>query len=254
MATAVLIGWGAQVIVQLPSIKKKGFKWRAVLNFKDSNIKSAMKMALPVLIASWGQPICVLINTHFAPKLFPGAISALNNANKLYILIVGVLSFAITNYIFPQMSRLDFKSEEFRKIVSKSIKAIIYLISPVMIIMMLFSKPIIAIFYGHGNFNAENVKITATALSWLSIGMVSLGINEILNKAFYSIKNAKTPMIATASGILFNIASICTLDYFGFLSIETLALASSLATVITMIILIIRYRKTQKGIDKRAEA
>jgi putative peptidoglycan lipid II flippase len=246
MAFAVLFGWGAQVIVQIPSAKKKGYKWQRILDFKDKNIHAAMKMAIPVLIASWGQPICVLINTHFASKLFPGAISALNNANKLYILIVGVLSFAITNYIFPQMARLDFSDAKFGEIVKNATRAIIYIITPIMLIMMFFARPIISLLYEYGNFTADAAGNTADSLAFLSLGMVSLGINEILNKVFYSIKNAKTPMFATAFGIALNFALVLLFTNFGLLNIKTLALSSSLATVLTMVILIVCYSRIAK--------
>ena len=43
----------------------------------------------------------------FGSSLGDGAVSALNWANKIYIIMVGVFAYAITNFIFPKLSRLS---------------------------------------------------------------------------------------------------------------------------------------------------
>ena len=107
LAVAMLVGWGLQVLVQIPSLIKKKYRYTFVLNLKNPGIKDVFVMALPVLVSSWLQPICVLVNTVFGSYLETGSVAALEFANRLYIIVVGIFVFAITNYIFPALSKLS---------------------------------------------------------------------------------------------------------------------------------------------------
>ena len=102
LAVAMLIGWGLQAGIQIPWLKKFGYKYRPMLSFRDEGIKKAARLALPMLVSTWVQPLCTLINTVLASF---DSVSALNYANKLYLIVTGVFSFVVTNLVFPMMSR-----------------------------------------------------------------------------------------------------------------------------------------------------
>ena len=43
----------------------------------------------------------------FGSSFGDGAVSGLNWANKIYIIMVGIFAYAVTNFIFPKLSRLS---------------------------------------------------------------------------------------------------------------------------------------------------
>lgn len=245
LAIAIVIGWLSQILVQVPSLIKRKVKFTFKVNLKDEGLKKAGKMAIPILISSWATPICVMINNRYASFLDEGSLSALKYANKIYILIVGVFSFAITNYIFPKLVTANFTEE--KRLLKKAILGIIVIVAPIAVFMMFFSKPVISIIYQHGKFDIEAVALTSTALAYYSIGMIALGVNEIINKSFYARQDGKSPMIASIVGIVFNIALIMTLSSLGKINIASLALASSLSTNLIMIILIFKRVKIKEN-------
>ena len=63
-----------------------------------------MILALPILISSWVQPISLFVNKRYASSISGGG-PALDYANRFYIIVVGVFVLAITNYIFPALSK-----------------------------------------------------------------------------------------------------------------------------------------------------
>ena len=96
VAIAMLIGWGTQILVQLPSVKKKGFKYKPTLDFKDECIKKVVRLAIPILISTWVQPINNLVNLRLASGLEEGqAVSAIEYSYNLYLIIVGVFSYTL---------------------------------------------------------------------------------------------------------------------------------------------------------------
>ena len=73
-----MYGWATQIIVQLPAVKKKGFKYKLGFDFKDEGIRKVVKLAIPILISTWVQPINNLVNLRLASVLENGeAVSAI---------------------------------------------------------------------------------------------------------------------------------------------------------------------------------
>ena len=124
-----MYGWATQIIVQLPTVKKKGFKYKFGFNFKDEGIRKVVKLAIPILISTWVQPINNLVNLRLASGLENGeAVSAIEYAYNLYLIIVGVFSYTLSNIIFPELSKLtaDNNKTEIKKILNNSTKISLY--------------------------------------------------------------------------------------------------------------------------------
>lgn len=205
-AVSMLIAWALQLLFQLPWLKKFGYRYKFRFDLKDEGLKEAAKIAVPVLISSWVQPLCSVINMSFGSGLGDGAVSALNWGNKIYIIMVGVFAYAITNFIFPKLSRMSGEdgTEGFVKMTRQSLGYIMLIITLVSALFLALSQPIIRVVFERGAFTAEATKITATALFYYSIGMVGYGVCEVLNKSFYAISDGKTPMVISVLGIVVN--------------------------------------------------
>jgi len=209
--------------------------------FKDKRLLIAAKMALPILISSWVQPLCIVINTRYASYLASGTIASLGYANRLYILFTGVFSFAITNYIFPKMSRASSEGNwgAYEKILNKSLISIIIIMLPITIFTMVLSQPLIKLFFYHGEFDMASVTSTATALFYYSFGMIALGINEVLNKALFAKKQTKIAMWGAIVGIGANIIMLMICNSMGMLNITVLALAVAVGSNANMVFLLL---------------
>ena len=125
------------------------------------------------------------------------------------------------------------------------------LIMPIAAGMALFAKPIVQVIYERGEFTAQSTAVTAGALAFFSIGMIGLGINEILNKCFYAMQNGKTPMFASIIGIGVNVILAVILFYTTDMGVGGLALAASVALLVISAVLCIRMNKTIKFMDRQ---
>ncbi|MCK9478140.1 MAG: murein biosynthesis integral membrane protein MurJ [Firmicutes bacterium] len=255
VAVAMLIGWALQAVVQVPSLIKKKFRYKFILDLKNEGIKDVFLLAVPVLISTWLQPICVLINTIFASFLETGSVAALELANRLYIIVTGIFVFAITNYIFPSLSRLSEKRSipAFVNVMKKSLASMLVIIAPIAAGMMLLSKEIILIVYARGQFDEKSVAFTSTALFFYCIGMLPFGVNEILGKCFYALQDGKTPMVSTIFGIITAVLFAFITTRFFHMGIGGLALSASIAVMVVSVLLIYKMNKGDyKFINKNA--
>ncbi len=246
---SMFIAWAAQLFVQLPHLKKFGYRYRPILKFRDEGLASAAKLAVPVLISSWVQPLCAVINMAFGSALGNGAVSGLNWANKIYIIMVGVFAYAVTNFIFPKLSRMNAgdKNDAFSETTRLSVGWTVFIIGYIAAMFIALSKPIIRLVFEHGAFTAENTALTATALLNYSIGMMGYAICEILNKSFYAIQDGKTPMLTSIGGVIINLASAAL--FVGVLKwgVGGLALSSAVSSIFMACVLLCLMNKTRPG-------
>lgn len=254
IAIAMLVGWAFQVVVQLPSLIKKKYKYRPILDLKNEGIKKSAKLALPILISSWVQPINSMININLASGLNGGqAVPALDYANKLYIIFVGVLTYAISNMIFPSISRMAVNEDktEFKEVVLRAVRAVLVIIMPVMVLFLILRVPLVQLVFERGEFGAESTALTSQALMFYSLGMLGFGVQEILNKAFYSTQDAKTPMYIAMGGIALNILLCFVLVKGVHTGLGGLAVSASVASNVIALALLITINRRYHLTDKK---
>ena len=214
LAVTMIISWSLQVLVQIPSLVKIKFRYRPDFKLRDKAIKSTILLAIPMLISTWVQPLYTLVNARFASHI-EGAYSILEYSNRLYLIVTGVFSFVVTNLIFPKLAKANAgdNRDEANALIIVSLKSVIMVITPLMMGIIILSEPITNIIYGHGEL-AESSRLVANTLSCYAVGMVFLAINEVLSKAFFSMKKSITPMVTSLISMVFNIVLVVSIYSF----------------------------------------
>lgn len=250
VAGCMLFAWLLQVLIQVPFAKKYGYPFRLHIDFKDENIKRVFLLSIPILISTAVLPINNLVSTRLASGMGDNAVSAMEYAYKLYVVISGVFTYAIGNIIFPEMSRAsaDDNKEEYKEIINKAMRMMIYILIPLTIGITIFSKDIISVIYERGEFTVESTLITSSILTFFSVGIIGSGIVEVMNKAFYAKQDTKSPLIAGIIMIIINVILCVTLSKF--LDVKGLALATSITAIVNAITLMYMANKNVKIITK----
>ena len=250
VAGCMLFAWLLQVLIQVPFAKKYGYPFILHIDFKDENIKRVFLLSIPILISTAVLPINNLVSTRLASGMGDNAVSAMEYAYKLYVVISGVFTYAIGNIIFPEMSRAsaDDNKEEYKEIINKAMRMMIYILIPLTIGITIFSKDIISVIYERGEFTAESTLITSSILTFFSVGIIGSGIVEVMNKAFYAKQDTKSPLIAGIIMIIINVILCVTLSKF--LDVKGLALATSITAIVNAITLMYIANKNVKIITK----
>ena len=237
LSLALLVGWFLQAAIQAPSAHKLGFRYSPTLNFSDVYIKRALKMAFPILVCSWLLPVCNVINTRFASGFEDGsAITMVNYANRLYIIIVGIFSFVATNLLFPKISRAEAGGDNkgAREFTASSLKILLYIMIPLSMGIYLLAEPLIRVIYMRGEFNAHDAEVTAAVLKLFALGIPFMSMNEVLTKLFFAMQKVKAPMVASVISIGVNIALVSLLVKF--IGFDGIALASSITIAVCTLI------------------
>lgn len=243
MIIGALIGIATDFLIQVPFIKKNGYKYKLYINFKDKHIIKTIYLLGPILIGTGVNQINGIIDRTLASTLGEGSISALNYANRLNGFVIALFITTIASVIFPIFSKLaiDLDRSNLKKAIINCTNSIILLVVPISIFTIVFSKEIVIILFQRGKFDSTATNMTVIALIFYSIGMTALGLREILAKVFYSLKDTKTPMINGIITMILNI--ILNLVLVKYMGIAGLAFATSVSSIICTAMLFISLKK-----------
>ena len=248
VAVCMTFAWLLQVLVQLPFVKKYGYKFDLKINFKDENIKKIVRLAIPILISTAVLPVNNLVATRIASGINDSAVATLEYAYKLFLVISGVFTYAIGNIIFPDLSRASTQndSEEYINLIHKALKMMSFLLIPLTIGIAIFRQDIISTIYQRGEFTESSTLATSGALLFYCLGILGSGFVEVLNKAFYAKQDTKTPLLIGITIISVNIVLSMLLG--NVMGVNGLALSAAITTVINALILLYMANKKQRGI------
>ena len=252
LAVAMLLGWASQAFVQIPKLHSMGYRWSPKTSLRSPEIGRALKNAVPILIGTWTQPICSLINTRYASGLESGrAITALSYSNKLYTIIVGVFTFVATNLLFPYMSRANASGnrEESRRVMLTAVKILVFIIAPITVGIMILAEPFSAVIYQRGAFTASDTLLTAEALRCYAVGMLFMSVNEVLTKTYFADGRMKVPMVSSLVSMTVNITVVVLFS--SKLGVGGIALISGIATAINCTINYLVMRKGERLLSGR---
>lgn len=94
---------------------------------------------------------------------------------------------------------------------------------------MILSKPVSSIIFRYGKMDEASVNAISMLLKFYSVGMLGLGLNEILSKAFFSLQDSRTPMRNSIISMVVNIVLAYIL--YNFMSTNGLALAAAFGSI-----------------------
>ena len=240
---ASVLAASTQFLIQYPAIKYQGYKYRPRINLRDKYLKNSLSLVVPVMIGSAVQQINTIIDKTLASDLVDGSISALTYASRINDLIISVFVMAITTVVFPMLSKAfsNRDQKQVKSILGQGVNIILIITVPATIGILILSEPVVRLFFQRGAFDATATKMTSGALLFYSIGLVGASLRLMLNKVFYSFQDTKTPMvngmIAVVLNVVLNLGLVKSMDHQG------LALATSISTTVTTLMLFVKLRK-----------
>jgi len=237
MAVGVLIGGLMQFLVQMPLLKRKGFRWSPVLSFRDPEFRRVMALFVPVAVGLAGTRINVLVNTILVTPLAEGSVSWLNYAFRIMHLPLGLFGVAVGAVALPSLSKLVVEGDTaaIRGTLTDSLKMVLFLTIPTSALLVSLAVPVTRAIYERGHFTAADTLATAAALVLYVLGIPFMSALRNVAAVFYAHKDAKTPMYASFASIGLNIVLNVTLMWvIGYLAFP---LSTALAAILNVAIL-----------------
>ena len=207
LAYGVIIGAFFYLLIQIPAAKFSGYRYKAVFNFKSPGIKRIFKLMLPRTIGSAAYQINLIVITAIASTLTAGSIAVFNFSNNLHYFPIGLIGISFAVSSFPAFSRswANGQRNKFLENFSSSFRQIIFLITPISVLVFLLRAQIVRLILGAGRFGWLETRLTAACLGLFCFGILAESLIPLLSKTFFALQDTKTPVLIGIFSMLLNI-------------------------------------------------
>lgn len=237
LTIGTVLGMVVATLFQLPALYRAGFRYKLNLDWRHPGVQQVMSLMFPVALGVSVNQVYIIVDRILASGLPVGSIAALNFANKLILLPIGLFVMAIGTAFYPTLTRqaVDTSAGDMAETLRRAFRAVVLLSVPAGVGLAVLRYPIIKLLFERGEFNAQATEMTAFALLFFSIGLVGQAANVILTRGFYALQDTKTPVKLTVVTILINLTF--SLLLIGPLKHGGLALANSIAALANTVML-----------------
>ncbi len=246
MAWGTLIGGLLQLLIQVPSLRRTGYRFVPRLRFNDPGLKRILLLMLPATIGISATQINIFVNTLFASSLAEGSLSWLNYAFRLVQLPIGIFGVAFSIAVMPVLGKLAAQKDlaSLQQTFSSSLIMVLSLTIPASAGLILLAEPIIRVIFERGAFEALDTIRTAEALTYYAYGLFAYSGVKIMVPVFYAMGSTRFPVIGSFIAVAANIIIIFLT--IGFFQHKAIALSLSCAMTLNFLFLgFILYRRLE---------
>lgn len=267
-ALGTVVGALMHLLVQLPAVFKLDWRYKLVLGLRSAGVREVGRLMGPRVLGVAVTQLNFWVNTNLASRIpANGVVAALTQGWALMLLPQGIFAQAIGTVLLPSLSAQAAREarEEMRTTLMGAVRALLYLTLPASVGMVVLGRPLVALFFQRGAFDAHSVAMVSWALAWYAIALVAHSELEVLTRAFYALHDTATPVWVGGGAMALNVLLSLLLrglfdllgpqvvvDYAPWMSLGGLALANSIATILETVILAWLLGKRLKGLDGRA--
>jgi putative peptidoglycan lipid II flippase len=223
LAVGVMLGGVLQLAVQVPallrigSLPHVGLRWASLRSaWAHPGVARVLRQMVPALLGVSVAQLSVLINTQIASHQGVGSVSWLTYADRLMEFPTALLGVALGVILLPQLSGAQAKGDQaaYSAMLDWGLRLVLLLALPCAVALLVFPRPLVAVLYHRGAFNANDVQQTVTALMGYGVGLMGLVGVKILAPGFYARQDIRTPVkIAVVVLVLTQLMNLVFVPY-----------------------------------------
>jgi len=251
VAAGVIAGGLAQLLGQMPLLRREGFRYRPRFDWRDPDLRSVLLLMGPGTFGLAATQINVFVNTVLATGEGTGAVSWLNYAFRIMYLPLGIIGVSIATAAVPAIARHAERGDRggMRHEVANGLSMMLMLNLPATAGLIVLAHPIVSLLFERGAFTPEDTVATAGALVPYAVGLAGYSAVRIATPAFYAMEESRTPVLVTAGSVLVNVGlNLLLVRYYGYVG---LAVGTSVAALLNATVLLTVLRRRLGGLEGR---
>jgi putative peptidoglycan lipid II flippase len=248
----VLASGVAQLALLVFEARRRGVLERIAWPRLDVDMRQFLRALGPAVIGSAGQQIAILADTILASGMPTGSVSAINYADRLYQLPLGVIGVAAGTVLLPEMTRRLARGDVAgaQAAQNRSMALSLALAAPFLVGFLLIPGELVRGAYLRGAFNVAAADNAASVLKAYGLGLAPMVLIRSAVATFQSRGDTATPANCFYAGLAVNVALKMALS--GPLGPTGLALATAAGAWINFLLLIyIGHRRRLARADER---
>ena len=208
MGFGALAGGFLQYAVQIPLLRKEGYRFRFRLSLQHPGIRKMARLMAPAIVGVSAVQINVLVNTQLASFLQDnGPVSWLSYAFRIIYLPIGLFGVAVGIVNLKEVSVFAAKGkyQDLKETVADSLKMISFLAVPSTVGLIILARPIVRVLFERGGFTSADTLATSYAVVAYSFGLFAYSCIKVYVPTFYALNNTRTPVRISLTAVAVNI-------------------------------------------------
>jgi putative peptidoglycan lipid II flippase len=270
MAISVLTASILQLVAIFPVLRRHGIQFRWSLNRSDPDVRRMGRIFVPVLLGQgvllfnvfFDAQLCtfltrgpeqaetrLLLGFEFHYPLTEGALSAVNNAQRLYQFPLGVLAISLATAALPLFSLYASRGDMagLRSSLGQSMRLAIFEGLPSGVVLVVLAEPIIALLFEHGRYDHTATLRAVAVLRWYGLGMAAFCCQHMVVRGFYSLKDTMTPMWVSCYLVILNAVLNVTLVWHPAIREAVFGISTSVTAILNVVISMWLLRRRMQG-------
>ena len=241
VAIGVVLGSVGHLLVQLPAVRRIGFRYAPVLDLGDAAARRALALMGPRAVGLGASQITFVVVTALATTVGVGAVTAFTIAFTLLQIPVGVIGVPLGVVLFPSLSRQVASGDhaDFAALLEQALRLLAFVMLPLAVLGAILRVEAVALLFG--SFDREAIELTAATFGVFLIGLIAHAAIAVLARAFYAHQDTRTPVVAAVVAVVVNTTVATALV--GPLGLPGVALAIALAAWLEAATLLVLLRR-----------
>ena len=164
--------------------------------FRDPGTRQILSLMAPALLGVGVAQLSLLINTQIASHLVAGSVSWLSYADRLMEFPTAMLGVALGVVLMPQLAaaKAANDAQKFSDMLDWGLRLVFMSAAPCAVVLLIFTRPLVAVLYNYGAFTGSDVLQTSLALMGYGVGLLGLIAIKVLAPGFYASQDIRTPV------------------------------------------------------------
>jgi putative peptidoglycan lipid II flippase len=209
LAWGYVLGAALHLLVQLPGAARlASARYWPGLGLRNPSVREVIRLMGPRLVGVAAVQINFLVTTVLASYMVGGSVSSLTYAWQIFTMPQVVIAQGIAIAALPTFSAMVARGEinAMRASLADTLRGILFLALPATVGLFALRAPVVAMLFQGRNFDAQSTQLVAWALAWFTLGLAGHSVVEIVSRAYYALRDTRTPVIIGTAAMLLNIA------------------------------------------------
>ncbi|HLE30706.1 MAG TPA: murein biosynthesis integral membrane protein MurJ [Anaerolineales bacterium] len=207
LAWGAVLGSALHLAIQLPGLRGLGARYWPGLGLRHPAVRDVIRLMGPRLIGAAAVQFNFLVSAALASFMLQGSVSALNYAWQIFTMPQIIIAQGISIAALPTFSAMVAREEinAMRASLADTLRGILFLALPATVGLLMLRVPVIALLFQRQSFDAESTALVAWALAWFTLGLASHSVVEIVSRAYYALRDTRTPVLVGVAAMGLNI-------------------------------------------------
>jgi putative peptidoglycan lipid II flippase len=197
LAWGSVAGSGLMFLVQLPIVWRLAPDLRFALDTASAHVRTIVRNFAPVFLSRGVVQVSGYIDTLLASLLPTGAVTALANAQTLYLLPVSLFGMSVSAAELPAMSGIGSDAAglaALRTRLAAGLRQIAFFVVPSAMAFLALGDVIAGALFQTGRFSRADSLYVWSILAGSAVGLLASTLGRLYSSTYYALRDTRTPL------------------------------------------------------------